>query len=136
MEPAQLRGSRGIGSESSTTAIVETAVPECFAHALFLSRRRYVTLKIFIRSKSMGQQLDNELMMYQRIEKGSRSMCPARRTVRSLLILSMLMGSKTSIDVLYIPRFGRVYCSSCTVTQCGGYLYQSWHLFLSAYFWR
>lgn len=30
--------------------------------------RRYVTLKIFIKSASMGQQLDDELNIYERIE--------------------------------------------------------------------
>ncbi|RAL04616.1 kinase-like protein [Aspergillus ibericus CBS 121593] len=49
-----------------------------------LDYRRYVTLKIFITSTSMGQQLDDELQMYQRIEKGSTSH-PGRSAVRSLL---------------------------------------------------
>ncbi|QPG95012.1 hypothetical protein C2857_007503 [Epichloe festucae Fl1] len=34
--------------------------------------RRYVTLKIFINSTSLGQQLDDELKMYQRIEGASK----------------------------------------------------------------
>ncbi|PYI09675.1 kinase-like protein [Aspergillus sclerotiicarbonarius CBS 121057] len=46
--------------------------------------RRYVSLKIFIKSTSMGQQLDDELQMYQCIEKGSTNH-PGRNAVRSLL---------------------------------------------------
>ncbi|KAI9932522.1 hypothetical protein ASPWEDRAFT_101324 [Aspergillus wentii DTO 134E9] len=46
--------------------------------------RRYVTLKIFIKSTSMGQQLDDELDMYKRMEKGSKSH-PGHNAVRSLL---------------------------------------------------
>jgi hypothetical protein len=45
---------------------------------------RYVTLKDFIKSTSMGQQLDDELKMYQRMERGSRTH-PGRKAVRSLL---------------------------------------------------
>ncbi|KAL2871653.1 putative protein kinase [Aspergillus lucknowensis] len=44
----------------------------------------YVTLKIFINSASMGQQLDDELQMYKRIEKGSKNH-PGCSAVRSLL---------------------------------------------------
>ncbi|RAK98773.1 kinase-like protein [Aspergillus ibericus CBS 121593] len=46
--------------------------------------RRYVTLKIFIKSASMGQQLDDELQMYKRMERGSKNH-PGRSAVRSLL---------------------------------------------------
>ncbi|KEZ46697.1 Serine/threonine protein kinase [Scedosporium apiospermum] len=49
-----------------------------------MTYRRYVTLKIFIKSASMGQQLDDELQMYKRIERGSTSH-PGRSAVRSLL---------------------------------------------------
>ncbi|KAK2853215.1 hypothetical protein FQN49_005290 [Arthroderma sp. PD_2] len=45
--------------------------------------RRYVTLKIFIKSTSMGQQLDDELKMYKRIEQGTE-FHPGRGAVRSL----------------------------------------------------
>lgn len=48
------------------------------------SRCRYVTLKIFVNSTSMGQQLDDELKTYQRMERGSKSH-PGRNAVRSLL---------------------------------------------------
>lgn len=44
----------------------------------------YVTIKIFIKSASMGQQLDDELRMYKRIERGSKNH-PGRSAVRSLL---------------------------------------------------
>ncbi|PLB54592.1 kinase-like protein [Aspergillus steynii IBT 23096] len=46
--------------------------------------RRYVTLKIFIKSTSMGQQLDDELKIYKRIEGASRKH-PGRKYIRSLL---------------------------------------------------
>ncbi|CAG8218191.1 unnamed protein product [Penicillium salamii] len=46
--------------------------------------RRYVTLKIFIKSTSMGQQLDDELKIYKRIE-GAPQKHPGRKYVRSLL---------------------------------------------------
>ncbi|KAL5049137.1 hypothetical protein BDW71DRAFT_217756 [Aspergillus fruticulosus] len=44
----------------------------------------YVTLKIFIKSASMGQQLDDGLQMYKRIERGSKNH-PGRSAVRSLI---------------------------------------------------
>ncbi|KAH8195932.1 hypothetical protein TruAng_009911 [Truncatella angustata] len=46
--------------------------------------RRHVTLKLFINSASMGKQVDNELNMYKRIDKGSKNH-PGRSAVRSLL---------------------------------------------------
>ncbi|PGH16326.1 CMGC/SRPK protein kinase [Helicocarpus griseus UAMH5409] len=49
-----------------------------------MDRRRYVTLKIYIKSASMGQQLDDELTIYNRIERASKSH-PGRNAVRSLL---------------------------------------------------
>ncbi|KAJ5582657.1 hypothetical protein N7535_001277 [Penicillium sp. DV-2018c] len=49
-----------------------------------MNRRRYVTLKLFINSTSLGQQLDDELKMYQRIE-GASKVHPGRSAVRSLL---------------------------------------------------
>ncbi|KXN80773.1 Serine/threonine-protein kinase SRPK [Leucoagaricus sp. SymC.cos] len=49
-----------------------------------LSRRRHVALKLFINSKSMGDQVDDELDIYKRIEKASRKH-PGRWAVRSLL---------------------------------------------------
>ncbi|KAE8153633.1 kinase-like protein [Aspergillus avenaceus] len=45
---------------------------------------QYVTLKVFINSGSMGRHLDDELRIYQRIEKGPKNH-PGRRAVRSLL---------------------------------------------------
>ncbi|KAJ5190355.1 uncharacterized protein N7498_009340 [Penicillium cinerascens] len=44
----------------------------------------YVTLKLFIKSTSMGQQLDDELNIYKRIE-GASQKHPGRKYVRSLL---------------------------------------------------
>ncbi|KAI1962013.1 hypothetical protein LOZ58_003092 [Ophidiomyces ophidiicola] len=49
-----------------------------------MNRCNYVTLKIFITSTSMGQQLDDELTMYKRLERGSKSH-PGRKAVRVLL---------------------------------------------------
>ncbi|KAI3161482.1 hypothetical protein DTO012A9_8978 [Penicillium roqueforti] len=46
--------------------------------------RRYVTLKIFIKSTTMGQQLDDELKIYKRIESAPRNHA-GRKYVRSLL---------------------------------------------------
>ncbi|KAB8268022.1 kinase-like domain-containing protein [Aspergillus minisclerotigenes] len=45
--------------------------------------RSYVTLKIFIKAASMGKQLDDELKMYQRIDRASKH--PGRNAIRSLL---------------------------------------------------
>lgn len=45
--------------------------------------RSYVTLKIFIRAASMGQQVDDELKMYQRVSRASKH--PGRNAIRSLL---------------------------------------------------
>ncbi|KZF25505.1 kinase-like protein [Xylona heveae TC161] len=45
---------------------------------------RYVTLKIYINSASMGQQLDDELTIYKRMERGSKSHL-GHNAVRSLL---------------------------------------------------
>ncbi|KAL5332951.1 kinase-like domain-containing protein [Aspergillus crustosus] len=49
-----------------------------------MNHRGYVTLKIFIKSASMGQQLDDELQMYKRIKRGSKNH-PGYSAVRSLL---------------------------------------------------
>ncbi|KAI1110818.1 serine threonine protein kinase, CMGC group [Nemania sp. NC0429] len=50
-----------------------------------LSGRRYVALKLYITSASMGRQLDNELNVYKRMkERGSRNH-PGRKSVRELL---------------------------------------------------
>ncbi|KAJ5115187.1 hypothetical protein NUU61_000946 [Penicillium alfredii] len=48
-----------------------------------MDRRRYVALKIFIKSASMGQQLDDELRIYKRIAVSQRH--PGHEYVRSLL---------------------------------------------------
>ncbi|KAL4787454.1 kinase-like domain-containing protein [Aspergillus varians] len=47
-----------------------------------MDRRSFVTLKIFINAASMGQEIDNELKIYQRI--GRASAHPGRRAIRSL----------------------------------------------------
>ncbi|KAJ5247267.1 hypothetical protein N7468_002250 [Penicillium chermesinum] len=48
------------------------------------AHRRYVTLKMFINSASLGKQLDDELNIYRRIEGASQNH-PGREYVRSLL---------------------------------------------------
>lgn len=49
-----------------------------------LTGYRHVTLKIFVNSAAMGQQLDDEYNMYRRLERGSNKH-PGRVSVRSLL---------------------------------------------------
>ncbi|KAI1263985.1 serine threonine protein kinase, CMGC group [Xylariaceae sp. FL1019] len=49
-----------------------------------LDGRRHVALKLFINSKSMGQQLDHEVTMYKRISESSAKH-PGRSAVRQLL---------------------------------------------------
>jgi serine/threonine-protein kinase SRPK3 len=48
------------------------------------SCRRYVVIKIFVQSKALGQQLDNELTIYKRME-GASQKHPGHKYVRSLL---------------------------------------------------
>ncbi|RHZ53664.1 uncharacterized protein CDV56_106989 [Aspergillus thermomutatus] len=71
-----------------------------------MNYRGYVTLKIFIKSASMGQQLDDELQMYKRIKRGSENH-PGRNAVRSLLdsFDVELNGPRTNIDALCILHF-------------------------------
>ncbi|KAJ6149183.1 hypothetical protein N7471_000382 [Penicillium samsonianum] len=64
--------------------------------------RRYVTLKIFIKSTSMGQQLDNELKIYQRIEGAPRKH-PGRKYVRSLLDSFDISGPEDKHQCLVHP---------------------------------
>ncbi|KAJ5507899.1 hypothetical protein N7527_010042 [Penicillium freii] len=64
--------------------------------------RRYVTLKIFINSTSLGQQLDDELKMYQRIERASK-FHPGRNAVRSLLDSFYVDGPKDKHRCLVHP---------------------------------
>ncbi|EZF23002.1 CMGC/SRPK protein kinase [Trichophyton rubrum D6] len=64
--------------------------------------RRYVSLKIFITSTSMGQQLDDELRMYKRMEKASRSH-PGRNAVRSLIDSFDINGSEEKHKCLVHP---------------------------------
>ncbi|OJJ98119.1 hypothetical protein ASPACDRAFT_53601 [Aspergillus aculeatus ATCC 16872] len=49
-----------------------------------MNYRRYVTLKIYITAASIGQHLNDEFNMYQRIERGSRNH-PGRGAIRPLL---------------------------------------------------
>ncbi|KAI1077700.1 kinase-like domain-containing protein [Whalleya microplaca] len=49
-----------------------------------LSHRRHVALKLYIHSASIGDQLDDELNIYKRIERGSKNH-PGQDAVRTLL---------------------------------------------------
>lgn len=49
-----------------------------------MSRARHVALKLFVNSASMGSQLDDELNMYKRMERGSKNH-PGSGAVRALL---------------------------------------------------
>ncbi|KAM0425547.1 hypothetical protein ACHAPT_009339 [Fusarium lateritium] len=56
-----------------------------------LDHRRHVALKLFVHSKSMGEQLDHELTMYKRIS-ASLAKHPGRSAVRELLDCFDLTG--------------------------------------------
>lgn len=66
------------------------------------SYRRYVALKIFVQSKSLGQYLDNELKIYKRLEGASRRH-PGRKYVRSLLDSFDLTGPEDRHRCLVHP---------------------------------
>ncbi|KAI1999914.1 hypothetical protein LOZ67_003319 [Ophidiomyces ophidiicola] len=81
-ERYQVVGKLGYGA-TSTVWLARDMKPE-LEPTKILSRCKYVTLKVFITSTSMGQQLDGELTMYKRLERGSKSH-PGRNAVRMLL---------------------------------------------------
>ncbi|KAJ5848441.1 hypothetical protein N7455_012398 [Penicillium solitum] len=62
---------------------------------------RYVILKIFAKSTLMGQQPDDELKIYRRIEEAPRKH-PGRKYVSSLLDSFDVSGPETNTDVSYI----------------------------------
>ncbi|KAJ5884361.1 hypothetical protein N7504_011933 [Penicillium tannophilum] len=64
--------------------------------------RRYVTVKIFIKSTSLGQQLDDELNIYKRIEGAPRNH-PGRKYVRSLLDSFDVTGPEDQHQCLVHP---------------------------------
>ena len=66
------------------------------------SYRRYVTVKVFIKSTSMGQQLDDELEVYKRIEEAPRRH-PGRKYVRSLLDSFDINGPEDKHQCLVHP---------------------------------
>ncbi|KAJ6103114.1 hypothetical protein N7486_005541 [Penicillium sp. IBT 16267x] len=77
----------------TSQAIEEETIPGYVAGRYYPTRigeilkdryRRYVTVKMFIKSTSLGQQLDDELNIYKRIEGAHRNH-PGRKYVRSLL---------------------------------------------------
>ncbi|EPS33981.1 hypothetical protein PDE_08943 [Penicillium oxalicum 114-2] len=67
-----------------------------------MNYRRYVALKIFIKSVCMGPQLDDELQMYKRMERGSKSH-PGHSAVRSLLDSFNASGSEDKHRCLMHP---------------------------------
>ncbi|KAL3472249.1 kinase-like domain-containing protein [Aspergillus californicus] len=56
-----------------------------------MDRRSYVTLKMFVNAASMGEQIDAELEIYQRLDKASRH--PGRKDIRSLVDSFGITGS-------------------------------------------
>ena len=71
------------------------------AHAI-CSHRHHVALKIYIDSAAMGQQLDDELNMYKRMEKGSNKH-PGRSAVRTLLDSFTIRGPEGEHRCLVHP---------------------------------
>ncbi|KAG6025638.1 hypothetical protein E4U41_001495 [Claviceps citrina] len=71
--------------------------------------RRHVTLKIFVKSTSMGQQLDDEMKMYARIRDAAPSH-PGRSAVRSVLDTFDIHGPEDSHRCLvHVPLFESVW---------------------------
>ncbi|CEL10251.1 Putative Serine/threonine protein kinase [Aspergillus calidoustus] len=66
-----------------------------------MPRRSYVTLKIFIKAASTGQQLDDELKMYQHITRDSRH--PGSKAIRSLLDSFHIDGPEDKHQCLVHP---------------------------------
>lgn len=67
-----------------------------------LSGRKYVTLKILTTSKSMGEELENELSIYQRM-KQTATAHPGREAVRTLLDLFEVVGPMDTHKCLVHP---------------------------------
>lgn len=72
------------------------------------SHRRHVALKVYINSAAMGQQLDDELKMYKRMEKASNKH-PGRNALEHDSTPLISMDQKETIVVLFILHYGRVY---------------------------
>jgi serine/threonine-protein kinase SRPK3 len=66
------------------------------------SGRRYVMLKIFVQASSMGQQVDDELKMYRRMEQSPKDH-PGRNAVRTLLDTFYIDGSEDKHRCLVHP---------------------------------
>ncbi|KAL2759756.1 hypothetical protein ACRALDRAFT_2094969 [Sodiomyces alcalophilus JCM 7366] len=68
--------------------VEEETLPDYVATTVWLARdlkgRQHVALKLFIHSRSMGSQLDDEINMYKRME-GASKRHPGRDAVRTLL---------------------------------------------------
>ncbi|PLB49327.1 kinase-like protein [Aspergillus steynii IBT 23096] len=60
-----------------------------------MDHRRYVTLKVFLQSSSMGQQMDHELNMYRRMEQFP-TRHPGRDAIRKLLDTFYINGPDDS----------------------------------------
>lgn len=66
------------------------------------SGRRYVMLKIFVQASFMGQQVDDELKMYRRMEQSPKGH-PGRDAVRTLLDTFYIDGPEDKHRCLVHP---------------------------------
>lgn len=73
----------------------------------------------------MGQQPDDELKIYRRIEEAPRKH-PGRKYVSSLLDSFDVSGPETNTDVSYILHCERVCWIFYSATRYIDYLHQSW----------
>ncbi|KAK2736667.1 hypothetical protein FQN57_000604 [Myotisia sp. PD_48] len=71
-------------------------------YAYHSSGRRYVMLKIFIQSSSMGQRVDHELGIYRRIEQSPKGH-PGRNSIRTLLDAFHIDGPEDKHQCLVHP---------------------------------
>lgn len=103
------RGEAGVRSHLdrvvSTGSKVRHIPLPCMAPArstVIFSQCRHVALKLFLRSESMGSELDNELNVYKRIESAPKDH-PGRSAVRSLLDSFDVDGPKARHRCLVHP---------------------------------
>ncbi|RDW90045.1 uncharacterized protein DSM5745_01820 [Aspergillus mulundensis] len=66
-----------------------------------MEQRSYVALKIYVDAASMGQNVDHELKMYERISRGSKH--PGRRAIRPLLDSFNIVGNEDKHQCLLHP---------------------------------
>lgn len=70
------------------------------------SQRRHVALKVFIRSQALGENLENEMAMFKRVEQ-RQSDHPGRDAVRTLLDSFEVSGPDGDHLILAHPPLGR-----------------------------